>query len=83
MRWRTARNPGDDREAALHERYRSGESNGSGGDRKARAIEGRARLGERSYACRLDRSGILADKREGDGATPVGRFPLRAIRLPK
>ncbi len=50
---------------------------------KRGAIEGRARLGERSYACRLDRSGILADKREGDGATPVGRFPLRAIRLPK
>lgn len=43
------------------------------------SIEGRASLGGRSYACRLGRSGIVADKREGDGATPVGRFPLRQI----
>ncbi|HWT96714.1 MAG TPA: L,D-transpeptidase family protein [Terriglobales bacterium] len=43
------------------------------------AIEGRAMLGERSYVCRLGRSGIARDKREGDGATPVGRFPLRQV----
>jgi len=43
------------------------------------AIEGRAMLGERSYVCRLGRSGIVPDKREGDGATPVGRFPLRQV----
>jgi L,D-peptidoglycan transpeptidase YkuD (ErfK/YbiS/YcfS/YnhG family) len=43
------------------------------------SIEGRASLGGRLYACRLGRSGIVADKREGDGATPVGRFPLRQI----
>ena len=43
------------------------------------AIEGQARLGDRHYACRLGRSGIVSDKTEGDGATPVGRFPLRQV----
>lgn len=46
---------------------------------KPGAIEGRAMLGTRSYVCRLGRSGIAADKQEGDGATPVGRFPLRQV----
>ncbi len=27
--------------------------------------------------CAIGRSGVRADKREGDGATPVGRWPLR------
>jgi L,D-peptidoglycan transpeptidase YkuD (ErfK/YbiS/YcfS/YnhG family) len=27
----------------------------------------------------IGRGGILADKREGDGATPVGTFPLRRV----
>jgi L,D-peptidoglycan transpeptidase YkuD (ErfK/YbiS/YcfS/YnhG family) len=27
----------------------------------------------------LGRGGVRADKREGDGATPVGRFPLRRV----
>jgi L,D-peptidoglycan transpeptidase YkuD (ErfK/YbiS/YcfS/YnhG family) len=27
----------------------------------------------------LGRSGVLVDKREGDGATPAGRFPLRRV----
>jgi len=36
-------------------------------------------LGARSYVCRLGRSGIALDKREGDGTTPVGRFPLRQV----
>lgn len=30
-------------------------------------------------ACVLGRGGVRADKREGDGATPVGRFPLRRV----
>ena len=35
----------------------------------------------RSAPCALGRSGIVAEerKREGDGATPAGRFPLRRV----
>lgn len=38
--------------------------------------------------CRLGRSGPAMDKREGDGATPIGSFPLRRVyyrpdRLPR
>lgn len=35
--------------------------------------------GDRSYPCVLGRSGARADKQEGDGATPVGSFPLRYV----
>jgi len=35
--------------------------------------------GERRYPCVLGRSGVSLDKREGDGATPVGRFTLRRV----
>ena len=33
-----------------------------------------------TYDCALGRNGAAADKREGDGATPFGRFALREIR---
>lgn len=33
----------------------------------------------RRIACRLGRTGVIVDKQEGDGATPVGRWPLRAV----
>lgn len=41
-----------------------------------------------SAPCVLGRGGVRADKREGDGATPVGAFPLRRLlyradRLPR
>ncbi|PIW28057.1 MAG: hypothetical protein COW30_08655 [Rhodospirillales bacterium CG15_BIG_FIL_POST_REV_8_21_14_020_66_15] len=35
--------------------------------------------GRRRVLCALGRAGVAADKREGDGATPVGRFPLRRL----
>ena len=33
----------------------------------------------RRYVCALGRSGVRRDKREGDGATPAGRYPIRRI----
>lgn len=49
---------------------------------------GRARFGERAWRCAVGRGGLVADKREGDGATPIGRLPLRRVlyradRLPR
>lgn len=31
------------------------------------------------YRCALGHGGVRIDKREGDGATPAGRFPLRRV----
>lgn len=41
--------------------------------------EGIARWGERQFRCALGPAGPRIDKREGDGATPVGRFPMRRV----
>ena len=41
--------------------------------------EGFATLGRTRLACALGRSGIVGRKVEGDGGTPVGRFPLRRL----
>jgi L,D-peptidoglycan transpeptidase YkuD (ErfK/YbiS/YcfS/YnhG family) len=41
--------------------------------------EGYAEWKGRRLRCALGRAGISADKREGDGATPVGVFPFREI----
>lgn len=37
--------------------------------------------GEREVPCRLGRSGVIeaADKREGDGASPLGTWPMRRV----
>lgn len=43
------------------------------------ATRGQLHFNGRTYACALGRGGIVIDKREGDGATPVGTFPLRAL----
>lgn len=40
---------------------------------------GYLRLGETRYRCALGRGGVKRDKREGDGATPIGSFPLRRL----
>lgn len=41
--------------------------------------DGTAISGEQAFRCALGRGGIKADKREGDGATPVGQFPVRRL----
>jgi L,D-peptidoglycan transpeptidase YkuD (ErfK/YbiS/YcfS/YnhG family) len=40
---------------------------------------GEARWGDRLFPCALGKSGVRADKREGDHATPLGRFPFRQV----
>ena len=39
----------------------------------------RAAFGARDWRCALGPAGVTADKREGDGATPLGCFPLRRV----
>ena len=41
--------------------------------------EGRLALGHEVRRAALGRGGILALKREGDGGTPLGRFPVRQV----
>ena len=55
---------------------------------RAGATRAVLRLGGLYLPCALGRSGRRAVKREGDGATPVGTFPLRQVlyrpdRLPR
>lgn len=38
---------------------------------------GRLRMGGLDVACALGHGGIVAEKREGDGATPAGTWPMR------
>ena len=42
-------------------------------------IHGRLTGAGLSFPCVLGRSGARVDKHEGDGATPIGRFPLRRL----
>jgi L,D-peptidoglycan transpeptidase YkuD (ErfK/YbiS/YcfS/YnhG family) len=44
-----------------------------------RAATGWVRLGLLAYPCALGRSGQRTRKREGDGATPAGSWPVRAL----
>lgn len=41
--------------------------------------DGRLTVGDLTLPCALGHGGVRADKREGDGATPVGAFPLRRL----
>ncbi len=43
------------------------------------AQRGHVAFGVLRFACALGRSGITAMKREGDGATPRGRLPVRFV----
>lgn len=50
--------------------------------------DGRLTVADLILPCALGRGGVRPDKREGDGATPVGAFPLRRLlyradRLPR
>jgi len=49
-------------------------------------VEGQAGLlhaGDRTIPCSIGRGGLIAagDKREGDGATPIGLWPVRGVLL--
>lgn len=41
--------------------------------------DGVARVGAQTYRCAVGRSGVRREKREGDGATPIGAWPLRQV----
>lgn len=43
------------------------------------ATKGWAEINGKKFRCALGRGGIKADKREGDGGTPIGRFALRRV----
>ena len=38
-----------------------------------------ARWGLHEWRCAVGKGGLVADKREGDGATPIGVWPLRSL----
>ena len=44
-----------------------------------RPSRGLLRAGGRSFPCAIGRTGIRKDKREGDGATPIGEYELRRV----
>ncbi|MEQ8282299.1 MAG: L,D-transpeptidase family protein [Parvibaculum sp.] len=41
---------------------------------------GRLTVAELEFVCALGRAGLVNDKHEGDGGTPIGIFPLRQLR---
>lgn len=43
------------------------------------SADGTLQMGGLRFRCALGRGGVKAQKREGDGATPAGAFPLRGL----
>lgn len=43
------------------------------------SADGWLQCGNRVFRCTLGRGGVTTDKREGDGATPAGAYPLRQL----
>lgn len=41
---------------------------------------GSLRIGRQRFDCSLGKKGLVANKREGDGGTPIGTFALRELR---
>lgn len=41
--------------------------------------DGTLTIGQQRYACALGKGGIVLDKREGDGGTPVGTFAMHRV----
>ncbi|NNG04097.1 MAG: L,D-transpeptidase family protein [Inquilinus sp.] len=41
--------------------------------------DGRLAFAGQTYRCALGRGGVMTGKREGDGATPAGHYPLRRV----
>lgn len=47
---------------------------------KPGATTGQVRAGDIALPCAIGRTGLAGEKREGDGGTPIGTFPLRELR---
>ena len=43
------------------------------------STSGEARWGKRRFRCALGKGGVISDKREGDGGTPIGIWPMRRL----
>lgn len=41
--------------------------------------DGTLRFHNKEYRCALGKGGVRTDKQEGDGATPIGCFPIRKV----
>ena len=41
--------------------------------------DGKLRFNKKVYKCAIGKSGLLKNKREGDGTTPIGTFSIREI----
>lgn len=37
------------------------------------------KMGDKIFLCSIGRNGTSSDKKEGDGTTPIGQFPIREI----